>query len=402
MNTTLWPLAVVAIALLLVALAGLLWPLLREPREAPADARQRLCELYRRKQAELAQEPLAADDRQQASDELQLALLRDLEALPQAAPHDRARHKYLPAALLSLALPSAAVALYLHTGDPRAVAELALAAPRMHAGGGDNVETAVARLAARLGAEPDDLEGWVVLARSQDAMERFGDAAKSYRQALTVAERQQLPGPLRARLHADLADVLASARQGALDGPVRDAISAALALDADQPKALALAGAAALRDQDVSAARVHWQRLLGLLQPGSAMALRVEADLQRLADSAPVTRTALRARITVDAGLIDKVPPQATVFVVARPEGERKPLAVLRLRASDLPADVIVDDRHAMSPDRPLARFAAVTLQARLSSTGQAAPQPGDWASDELRTSPAEPGVVLVLRRTEP
>jgi cytochrome c-type biogenesis protein CcmH len=395
MTSSLWPLWAAALALLLVALAGLLWPLLREPRTLPADAPQRLRELYRRKRAELAHEALSPAEHQQALDELQLGLLQDLDAA-QPAPElrDRPWQTRLPAALLSIALPVAALALYLQAGDPRAVAELATASAATHEGA-DQVETAVARLTERLRANPDDLQGWLVLARSQETMERFDDAAQSYRQAIAAATRQQAPADIVARLQADLADTLGSARQGDLGGPAQTAIAAALALDANQPKALALAGAAALRRGDIDGTRAHWQRLLGLLEPGSDMALRVESDLQRL--SAPRAAAALGARITLDAALAGRVPPQATVFVVVRPAGERMPAAVLRLRASELPADVVIDDRHAMSPDRPLSRFNALTVQARLSATGQALAQPGDWLSAALPARPGQQGLLLKI-----
>lgn len=404
MSAALWPLWAGALALLLLALAGLLWPLLREPREAMADDAQRLRALYRRKRDELAQEPLDPAERQQALDELALGLLHELDgARPAPALRDGPWQTRLPAALLTAALPVAALALYLHAGDPRAVAELALATPATHEGAGDQVETAVARLTERLRDQPDDLQGWLVLARSQETMERFDEAAASYRGAIAAATRQQAPADILARLHADLADTLASARQGDLGGPAQDAIAAALALDANQPKALALAGAAALGRQDVDAARGHWQRLLGLLEPGSDLALRVESDLQRLAAGAApaaAATAALGARISIDAPPGSRVPPQATVFVVVRPAGERMPAAVLRLRASELPADVVIDDRHAMSPDRLPSRFAAVTVQARLSTSGQALAQQDDWVSAAVPAQRGQQG--LALRITPP
>lgn len=404
MSAPLWPLWAVALSLLLVALGGLLWPLLREPRDPPADEAQRLRELYRGKRRELAQQALDPAEQQQALDELQRDLLQELDAIaPGPAPRAGPWQTRLPAALLSLALPVAALALYLHTGDPRAVAELAMAAPAMHEGGTNPVETAVAKLTERLRADPDDLQGWLVLARSQETMERFDESARSYRQAIAAATRQQAPPDVLARLQADLADALGSAQQGELGGPAQAAIDAALALDADQPKALALAGAAALRRGDAAGARRHWQRLLGLLPPGSDLALRVESDLQRLSAApapvpvpAPVPGPAsLGVRISLDAALAGRIPAQATVFVVVRPAGERMPAAVLRLRASELPADVVIDDRHAMSPERPLSRFEALTVQARISPSGQALAQPGDWLSAAVPARPGQHGLVL-------
>ena len=51
---------------------------------------------------------------------------------------------------------------------------------------------------------------------------------------------------------------------------------------AQQPKALALAGAAALQAGNPQAARDHWQALLALLEPGSDVALQVQDDLVKL------------------------------------------------------------------------------------------------------------------------
>ena len=87
----------------------------------------------------------------------------------------------------------------------------------------------------------------------------------------------------------DLADALGSAQGGDLSGPAQAAIDAALALDPDQPKALALGGAAAARRGDQVTARRHWTRLLGLLEPGSEMAQRVTDDLARLAGGPSMT-----------------------------------------------------------------------------------------------------------------
>ena len=189
------------------------------------------------------------------------------------------------AAVLSLTLPVAALAVYLEVGDPRAAAEANTEGGATHATQGVDVEAMVEGLAARLQASSEDLQGWMVLARSREVQERYAEAATAYRRAIALATApdQTL---LRAKLQADLADTLGSQQQGDLGGPALAAIEAALALDPDQPKALALAGAAAVRQGDLALARRHWTKLQGLLEPGSDMAQRVGADLARLAEDA--------------------------------------------------------------------------------------------------------------------
>ena len=133
----------------------------------------------------------------------------------------------------------------------------------------------VSRLAARLRAQPDDVEGWIVLARSYEYLQRYDDAVVAYQKAMALAPDQP-------QLLADYADALASARDGDLGGPAQAAIDAALAIDPDHPKSLALAGMAAFKRGDLAQARQHWEKVLALLPPDSEAARKIAADLAQL------------------------------------------------------------------------------------------------------------------------
>ena len=67
------------------------------------------------------------------------------------------------------------------------------------------------------------------------------------------------------------------------------------------------------------------------------------------------------------------------------------PLAVQKLQAADLPAEILLDDSSAMMPGLSLSAFQQVQVVARLSATGSAAPSPED---QEARSPPLalEPG----------
>ena len=114
----------------------------------------------------------------------------------------------------------------MQVGDPMAAATQVLAAQRAgsHEGDGNDVEGMVSRLAARLQAQPGDVEGWIVLARSYEYLQRYDDAVAAYQKAMALAPGQP-------QLLADYADALASARDGDLGGPAQEAIDAALAID---------------------------------------------------------------------------------------------------------------------------------------------------------------------------
>ena len=410
----LWPLWASALALLLLVLGGLLWPLLREsaqPANEP-DARERLRRLYRQQRQELEREhqsqSISASDYAQAVEELERRLLADMDAAAQAptASLTGAWRRNIPAALLSLILPLGAVVLYLQVGDPRAAATVALGSPDTHANTGVDVEAMVGRLEERLKQKPDDLEGWIVLARSREVLEEFDAASAAYQRAIELGKQQQLPAAFQARLYADMADALASARGGALDKPVQEVLKAALKLDPDQPKALALAGMAALRDGDRAAARRHWQRLLGLLEPDSDMALRVQNDLARIDGNtqAPTKQVAgLAGTVRLDPALQDRVQPGDTVFIVARAaETGRMPVAVLKLKASQLPAKFTLDDSNAMSPDMPLSRFDELSVEARISRSGTAQRQPGQPVSLPLTARRGSASLSLLIGAVEP
>jgi len=377
------PLWLAALALLVVALGLLVPPLLRGPGRRDMGVPDALRRVYGEQLAQLDAErqgaALGAGEHAEAADELRRRLLED------SAPHAPRRPArasawtgWVTACVLSVALPAAALGLYLQVGDPRAAATLAAAAPAPgHAEGGADAEALVSRLALRLRSQPGDLEGWVVLARSYEALQRFDDAVAAYRKALALA-------PGHARLRADYADALASARGGELDADVQAALDAALALDADEPKALALAGTAALRRGEVELARRHFERLRTLLPPGSEAALQTDADLAVLQSPPPGTPPgAAPARVagtvSISAALRARAAPEDTVFVVARAaETGRMPVAVLRLRAAELPARFVLDDRQSLSPERPLSGFPSVSLEVRVTRAGDASRRPGD------------------------
>lgn len=54
------------------------------------------------------------------------------------------------------------------------------------------------------------------------------------------------------------------------------------------------------------------------------------------------------------------------------------PLAIVRLRAKDLPASFLLKDGMGMNPNMKLSSFAEVVISARITKTGRAMPESGD------------------------
>ena len=409
-----------AIALMLLSLAVLLPPLLAEAPSPASDPDEALRRLYQAQLAELKLERsggrLSETDHAQAVEELQRRLLRELDRhRASVAWRQSPWLRRGSALLLAVLLPVAAFALYLQVGDPKAAAQLAQEQPDAHGdGAGDTqVQAMVDGLARRLEEQPQNLPGWVMLARSYETLERFDAAAQAYRRALQEARRSAMDEEVQARLWADLADALASDQGGGLDGEAGKAIAQALQLQPSQPKALALAGSAAVRHGKLDEAGKHWRALLAQLEPGSDMALRVQDDLLKLEalaseDSSSITaKTAAASKSRLSGELrwaASKANPseparlaKAQVFVVARADGHPRPVAVLRLPATSLPAHFTLGPENLLDPAVSMSSFPELRLQARLSLDGQAMPQAGDIYSQSFSVTPGSSNLLLEL-----
>ncbi|MBB3120952.1 c-type cytochrome biogenesis protein CcmI [Pseudoduganella violacea] len=342
------------------------------------------------------------------------AALRELERRvaeeTQANPAPRAMPpQRWTALLLALLLPLGAAALYFQVGRP--VAALPAVPPptvveQGHADdGGPDMNALVQGLAERLRHQPEDSDGWRMLARSYTALGRYREAAQAYSRLNTLQ-------PNDADTLADYADALASAEDGKLAGQPERLIARALAIDPKHVKALALSGSAAFARADFAAAVRQWQALLPFVPPDSPFAESTRAGIataQARLDGGPAQSNAARGRPASAPALsgtvrlapgVQGVRPDDTLFIYARAaEGPRQPIAILRRQASDLPFDFTLDDSLAMQGGTPLSAHARVIVTARISRSGKAMPQAGDLEGDSAPLVPSAQGVQLEIGR---
>ncbi len=324
----------------------------------------------------------------EARSELERRLLDDT-AGSQAGAATAPRAGKLTTAILAVAIPLAATGLYLLVGTPEGLKpEQVASADAGHGITPQQVEMMIGKLAARLKNSPDDGEGWVMLGRSYAVLERFSEAAAAYAQAAA-----RIPGD--AQLLADYADILGMSQGRRLSGEPQKLVQRALAIDPDNPKALALAGTAAFENKQYAIAVKHWQKLIHVLPAGAEIANGVQgsiAEAQALAGAAtPGTRKQTESAkaaapvarvggsIQIAGTLKAKAAPDDTVFIFARAvDGPPAPLAVLRKRVADLPMQFVLDGSMAMAPGMNLSRFSNVIIGARISKSGTATRQAGD------------------------
>ncbi|MDP2793692.1 MAG: c-type cytochrome biogenesis protein CcmI [Sulfurisoma sp.] len=397
-----------AAALLLATLALLLRPYLMRRKAGSAPTQRRInIAIHRDQLDELERDraggALAEADYATAREEIQRRLLDDgsaIEVEPAAATGGRAT-----LAAIALAVPLLAGGLYAWLGNPGA-----LNPPKAeHKVSAAEIDDMVAKLSAKLEKE-DNPQGWVMLARSYKILGRFDDAGKAYGRAGSFIDKEPA-------LLADYADVLV-AGSGTFGAKPRELIAKALKLDPDHAHALWLSGTAAFEAGQFNRAVTDWERLLTQLPPDSDEARSVQGSIGEAkarggkGGAAPPAAKApqkvgaggtVKGRIELAAALKDKAAPGDTVMVIARPaDGSRMPVAVLKARVSELPLAFSLDDSLAMSPDHALSKFKEIIIEARISKTGMASPQPGDLLSAPRTVKVGATGVRLVVDQVRP
>lgn len=272
--------AIYATLLIVVVAAFILPPLwlgLRAPRPK-AERKEANLAIFRDQLRELETEKsegiLAEADFEQARRELQRRLLEEVEpdAVTQAAAASHAPSRKTAIAILLL-LPVLGLLGYGMLGKPQALdPTLTAARPKMSP---EQINAMVAKLAERMQANPDDMQGWLMLARSYKTMGRYEDAAAAYGKAEKVVNDDP-------ELLASYAETLAMASGTGLKGKPAQLIARALKLDPKQPHALFLAGAAAMEAGDKKQGIAYWEALLPQVEPGSEIDQLLRSGIDKM------------------------------------------------------------------------------------------------------------------------
>jgi cytochrome c-type biogenesis protein CcmH len=391
---------IAAALLLAVSLVLLSRPWWRRPGANGASRRDLNTTIYRDQLLELdrdrANGQLAEADHQTARAEIQRRLLED--AAQDDTPLVAAAHPKRTLVALLVALPVLAAGIYFWLGSPAALDQT-----QRRDFSPQDIEQMVSGLAAKLENEPDNLQGWAMLARSYKSMRRPAEAERAYEKAFALVDQDP-------QLLADYADLLAS-KTGDLTGRPEQLIAKALALDPDHLQSLWLAGTAAFNRADYAKAVQHWQRAQRQLPSESEdarmLASIVEEAKQKMGarkDGSPVAAApataapAIRGRVELAAAIKAQAAPSDTVFIVAREAGGGPmPLAAKRAQVADLPMDFSLDDGDALMPSRPLSSAKAVQIEARVSKSGDAKSMPGDLTGSVGPVKPGAKGLRLSI-----
>ena len=140
----------------------------------------------------------------------------------------------------------------------------------------------VDNLSQRLKDQPDNLKGWIQLARSYRTLGEKDKARDAYARAAALAPKDA------SVLQGYAIAIVEAAPNGApLSEKAVGVVERLAALDGENPQALWLLGRAAAEKGDTARARDLWKRLLAKFAPGSADSKAIQQAIDALAKASP-------------------------------------------------------------------------------------------------------------------
>jgi len=389
---------IIAVILTLIAIAFVVPPFLKKKpnstkntQTSDVDRNAMNVSIYKERLAELEQEDLTTEQLAQAKQELEKTLAQDL-ASAEGGISNQARARWATSIIVAIAIPVLALGSYWKLGSWQLLTKVE-AQPTSHSNTGSESEfdEMVIKLAARLEKQPDNLEGWQMLARSYAVMGDYAKTVQTYNKIMAHFGDQ--PDVL-----SDYAEFLAQSNQGKFIGLPTQLLKTALSVNPQHGKALWLSGLAAMENSDYEAAVKHWQAVLVQLPPSETKIIEllerhIAKAREHIEGNSPasvakpshdvkkVSKIEVQVKLAPD--LQNQLKPNQTLFIYARATtGSPMPLAILRKSASELPITVTLDDSMAMMRDKNLSSVQAVTVMARISSSGGARLQSGDLVGE--------------------
>ncbi len=343
----------------------------------------------------------------------------DVKGQPVIAP------AIVPAAAIAVLLAIGAAAMYEHASNfPWKDPGLADAVPAGHGDAGNpaSMEEITRQLEAKLQANPNDAEGWRMLARTFLVTNRPRDAIGAYEKAIAIVGDKDMA------LQLDLAEALILTEDPAVQDRAKGILAATLAADPVNQKALWYSGVIAYRANDVETAKARWTKLLEQNPPDEVRQI-VAQQLSALGAAVPAAQAAssspagagamsggaaegaaaapqgrtIKVAVSVDPALNGRLKPGTTLFVSAREPGiPGPPLAAVRLTTDELPTTVVLSDANSMIDGRNLSSVNDVEVIARVAFGGDVMTASGDLLGSAVQKKGGPADLNVSISKVQP
>ncbi len=253
--------------------------------------------------------------------------------------------------------------------------------------------------------DPTNSQAWFSLGQAYISAGEFDNAIEAFDRVMKqVGEHAELLGPK--------AQAMYYKNDQQINSDIQVVIDKALALDSLDASTNILLGMDSFSNRDFAKAVQYWETVLNSGRPGispqalmgaveeAKNQLRMSNDDTSLAGVADEIDPSL-PRLMVDVSLAPNVQKalangeDKTVFIYAiAADGPRMPLAAVKIKASDLPISIVLDDGQAMTPQMRLSSVDKVHIYAVVSMQGSVGIKSGDFKAQALNIDTQEKNAI--------
>ena len=251
------------------------------------------------------------------------------------------------------------------------------------------------QLADRINKNGGSVDEWAMLGRAYKHLKKYELSVEAFAKAVEMSQNPQLM--------LEQAEVMALANNQRFTPESLVLIRRALELSPDNANVLWFAGVAEFQAGNYRDTIAHLSRLSDEAREDPNVDHSIRLYIEKARDALiargetvpsmdellpPATETAASgARIKVSVNISQEVREKFgaadSVFVYAKAaSGPKMPLAVHRITLAELPATVLLDDSMAMMEGMNLSSFDSVIISARITKTGSAMAQAGDYIGE--------------------
>lgn len=337
---------------------------------------------------EVASGSLSQEDFSVLKTELEKNLLIDASTESRSLSSQSISTKqFILASCIALVLVAGSLGLYVKVGSAPALEVALNMADDPFDGREPTLQEAIDQLRKELELQPANPEGWYILASTLMGQQDYQGALEAYQNTLAYLTPQDVQ-------YATVMGQLAQSMffvAGGMTPEVRDQVEKTLAAEPFEITALGILGIDAFERKAYRDAIGFWSKALINSDGDSAQSLRNGVERARnelialgedVSDIEMPVMAAIPVKVSVAEELLADVPAETPVFIVARPLEGGMPLAGVRLTVADLPVELVLSDANAMTPQARLSGYETVSVSARISLSGDVAPQPGDMIAE--------------------
>jgi len=234
--------------------------------------------------------------------------------------------------------------------------------------------------------EPKNSEAWYSLGQAFVGLGEFEFALTAFDKVIELDGEQ-------ADLYGAKAQAAYYQAEQKITPAVQQLIDKALSLDKKDPSTNILLGMHSFVSNEFEQAISYWQLVIDDARSSvntQALQGAIDEAKNRLsfagtAGDSALSGPQLSLNVSIGENILAELDQgeDKIVFIYATPsDGRRMPVAAVKVKASDLPLDVVFTDASAMTPQAKLSDVESVHLYAIISSTGGVGIKPGDFKAE--------------------